>query len=85
MASNFRFAAEMGHLDDKNWDFKHGVVSLDSQMVTIHYHLECQDITHNGSDNKLWLMQSNQMVLFANKMGNLDDKKLDFSSMVCCN
>ena len=41
----------------------------------MHYHLKCQDITDNGRDNKLWLMQSNQMVVIAIKMGNLDDKK----------
>ena len=47
------FATEMGRLDDKRWDFKHGVVSRDSQMVNIHYHLKCKDITDNAGDNKL--------------------------------
>ena len=45
-------ATEMGHLDIKKWDFKHGVLSLDSQMVNIHYHLKYQDITDNGGDKK---------------------------------
>ena len=47
------FATEMGNLDDKGLDFMHGFLSLDFQMVNIHYHLECQDITDNAGDNKL--------------------------------
>ena len=43
----------MGNLYDKELDFKCGALSLDSQMVNIHYHLECLDITDNGRDNKL--------------------------------
>ena len=54
---------EMGNLDDKGLDFKCGALSLDSQMVNIHYHLECQDITDNAGDNKLWLFQSIQKVV----------------------
>ena len=72
------FATEMGYLDDKGWDFKHGVLSLDSQMVNIHYHLKCQDITDNVGDNKLWLFMSIQNVAFATEMDNLGDKGLDF-------
>ena len=49
----------------------------------IHYHLECQDITDNGSDNKLWLILSIQLVVFATEMGDIDDKGWD-SSMMCC-
>ena len=50
----------MGNLYDKGLDFKCGALSLDSQMVNIHYNLECQDITDNTGDNKLWLFQSIQ-------------------------
>ena len=52
------FATEIAHLHVKWWDFKHGVLSFDSQMANIHYHLKCQDIIDNGSDNKLWLTDS---------------------------
>ena len=72
------FATEMRYLDDKGWDFVHSVLFLDSQMVNIHYHLKCQDITDNVGDNKLWLFWSIQIVVFATEMGNLDDKGLDF-------
>ena len=47
------YETEIGHLDEKRWDFKHYVLSLDSQMVNIHYHLKCQEITDNAGDNKL--------------------------------
>ena len=47
------FSTEMGHLDDKRRDFKHGALPLNWQMVSIHYYLECQDITDNADDNKL--------------------------------
>ena len=53
----------MGNLYDKGLDFKCGALSLDSQMVNIHYHLDCQDITDNAGDNKLWLFQSIQKVV----------------------
>ena len=43
----------MGNLDDKGLDFMHGVVTLDSHMVSIHYHLKCQDITDNARDTKV--------------------------------
>ena len=43
----------MGDLYDKGLDFKRGALSLDFQMVNIHYHLKCQDITDNAGDNKL--------------------------------
>ena len=43
----------MGDLQDKGLYFKCGAMSLDSQMVNIHYHLKCQDITDNACDNKL--------------------------------
>ena len=43
----------MGNLYDKGLDFKCGALSLYSQMVNIHYHLKCQDITENVGDNKL--------------------------------
>ena len=46
------FATEMGHVDEKRRDFKHGVLSLVLQMVSIHYHLKCQDIKDNAGDNK---------------------------------
>ena len=71
------FATEMGYLDDKASDFEHGVLFLDSLMVHIHYHLKCQEITDNEGDNKLWLMQSIQMVVFATDMGRLDDNRLE--------
>ena len=44
----------------------------------IHYHLKCQDITDNGSDNKLWLTQSIQIVVFASDIGHIDNKGWDF-------
>ena len=73
------FATEIGHLHFKWWDFKYGVLSLDSQIVNIHYHLKCQDITDNVGDNKRWLLQWIQNVVFATEIGkNLDDKRLDF-------
>ena len=72
------FATEIGHLHFKWWDFKYGVLSLDSQIVNVHYHLKCQDITDTVGDNKLWLFKSIQNVVFATEMGNLDDKGLDF-------
>ena len=53
----------MGNLYDKGLDFKYGALSLDSQMVNIHYHLKYQDITDNAGDNKLWLFQSIQKVV----------------------
>ena len=53
----------MGNLYDKGLDFKCGALSLDSQMVNIHYHLKCQDIRDNAGDNKLWLFQSIQKVV----------------------
>ena len=73
-----RFSAEIGHLDDKNVHFKHVVLSLIWQMVNIHYHLKCQDITENLSDNKLWLIQSIQTVASATEMGLSDDKEWAF-------
>ena len=63
----------MGYLDDKGSDFEHGVLFLDSQMVSSKYHLKCQEITDNAGDNKPWLFQSIQMVLVSPEMGNLDD------------
>ena len=72
------FATEIGHRHVKWWDFKYGVLSLDSQMVNIHYHLKCQGIRENAGDNKPLLIQKIQMVVFATEMGNLDDKGLDF-------
>ena len=71
------FATEMGHIDNKGWDFENGVLFLDSLMVSIHYHLKCQEITDNAGDNKLWLMQPIQMVVFATDMGHLDDNIWD--------
>ena len=53
----------MGNIYDKGLDFKCGVLSLDSQMVNIHHHLKCQDITENVGDNKLRLFQSIQKVV----------------------
>ena len=47
------FATYMGHLDDNRWDSKHGALSLDSQKVSIHYHLKCQGIRDNAADNDL--------------------------------
>ena len=47
------FSTEMGHLDDKKRDFKQGALSLNWQIVSIHYYLECQDIIDNAGDNKL--------------------------------
>ena len=72
------FATEMGHIDNKGWDFEHGVLFLDSLIVNIHYHFKCQEITDKEGDNELWLFQWNQMVVFATEMGKLDDKGLDF-------
>ena len=72
------FATQIGHLDDNRWDFMHGVVSLDSQMVSIHYYLKCQDITGNAGDNKPWLIQSFQIVVFATEMGHIHNKGWDF-------
>ena len=71
---NVVFATEMGNLDDKGLDFMHGFLSSDSQMVNVHYHLKCQGIRENAGDNKLWLLRSIQMVVFATEMGYLDDK-----------
>ena len=79
---NFRFSAEIGHLDDKNVDFKHVVLSLNWQMVNIHYHQKCQDITDNAGDNKLWLIQKIQMVVFATEIGHFYDKGGDFKHAV---
>ena len=77
------FATEMGHIDNKGWDFKYGVLSLDLKMVIIHYHLKYQDITENAGDNKLWLFKSIQMVVFATEMGIMMIRD-QISSMVCC-
>ena len=46
------FATEMGHVDDKRRDLKHGLLSLDLHLVNIHYHLKCKDIKDNAGDNK---------------------------------
>ena len=70
-------APEMRNLDGKGSDFEHGVLFLDSLMVHIYYHLKCQEITDNEGDNKLWLMESIQMVVFATDMGHLDDNRWD--------
>ena len=70
-------ATEMGHIDSKRWAVNHGLLSFNSQMVSIHYHLKCQEITDNEGDNKLWLMQSIQMVVFATDMGHLDGNRWD--------
>ena len=51
------FAIEMGYLDDKGLDFMHGFLSLDSQMVNIHYHQKCQDNADSAGDNKVSLIQ----------------------------
>ena len=71
-------ATEIGHRHVKWWDFKYGVQSLDSQMVNIHYHLKCQDITDNAGDNKPLLIQKIQMVVFATEIGHLHFKWWDF-------
>ena len=47
----------MGNLYDKGLDFKCGALSLDSQMVNIHYHLMCQDNIDSAGDNKLSQIQ----------------------------
>ena len=50
-------ATEMGHTDSNRWDFNHGVLSLNSQFASIHYHLKCQGIRDNAADNEIWLIQ----------------------------
>ena len=75
---NVVFTSEMGNLDDKGLDFMHGFLSFDSQMVNIHYHLKCQDITDNAGDNKPLLIQKIQMVVFATEIGHLHFKWWDF-------
>ena len=72
------FSTEIG-LHVKSWDFKYGVLSLDSQMVNIHYHLKCQGIRENAGDNKLWLFRWIQMIVFATEMGYLHDKGWDLA------
>ena len=47
------FATKIGHFYDNGGDFEQGALSLNWQMVSIHYHLKCQDITDNAGDNKL--------------------------------
>ena len=41
------------HLDTNRQDFKHGLLYECLQIVNIHYHFKCQDITDNAGDNKL--------------------------------
>ena len=76
------FATEMSYLDDKRSDFEHGVLFLDLQMVKIHYHLKCQDITDNVSDNKLWMIQSIQTVVYAAEISHIDSKRWDLIHVV---
>ena len=64
----------MGHLDDKNVDFKHVVLSLNWQKVDIHYHQKCQDISDHAGDNKPLLIQKIEMVVLATEIGHRNVK-----------